>query len=1126
MKDKQESPRCGFLLILIEKIPNTMKLTLLFLVASLLSTTATASAQRVSIALNNAKVEKALAAITDQTGLSIAYSGQVVDLTRKVTLHFTNAELTLVLDKLGEGTSLGYEVKNGKIYLFDNQSNKALSEQEPKKVTGVVTDSKGEPIIGANVVEKGTTNGTVTDLDGNFSLDIVDQSLLQISYIGFNLQNVATTGKTHLLVSLKEDTQTLDEVVVVGYGTQKKVNLTGSVASITFDDEMANRPITNASQALSGKVSGVWVSQNSGKPGDDGAQLRIRGWGTLNNSNPLIIVDGVEGTFNQVNPSDIESITILKDAASAAIYGSKAANGVVLITTKMGENNEETQVSVTSYVGVQSLGRRFNLINNSAESMQLANKALTNVGSSPLFPDYLIENFQNGTDKYRYPNTDWFDVAFDNALIHEHNASIRGGTKKSTSFLSFNYLGQDGMLPNSKSERFGARANLDFNVKEWLKIGGRFNYMRRTSTEPYDLPRVFDMLPGSAPYIAPYTRDGRFGSVETISKDGSFLYDNRNVLIDAANGEKKATQDNLVMNLFADIDFTKDLKFKATWSTTATWLLTDKYNESIFGYTDSGVETITRNYNREGLEMIRDQVSTIQNNFHATLNYEKTFAKKHYLSLVAGMQLENFQVKNMLARRTGAPKEGLTQVDAGTTGIKGEGNMKGLRMFSYFGRINYSFADKYLFEANLRADASSRFKNENRWGVFPGFSAGWRLTEEGFMKNTNLFSNLKLRASWGQLGNQNIEGYWPYLTVIDQNYNLSYNYNGALSPGAAVTSLIDEDITWETTSSVDIGLDAGFLDNRITVELDYFKKKTTDIIVQLPIPLILGGIKAPFENVGEMVNNGVELTLNYDSKTLSRDQFGYNINLNLTYVNNEVTKFRGGKSPDQLYLIREGYSYNTLYGYKTTGIYQSDAEAAEHMHANGFKPKAGNLKFEDRNGDGKLGFEDKQALGNTIPKLTYGLTTNFSFKGFDLNLLFQGIAGANAFTKNSFTQLDYQYLTIPTFWRDAWSPENTNTHIPRLEFDSTWDNSESSFWVHRIDFLKLKNVQLGYLLPESVTSRLKIEKLYFYVNAQNVFTMLYKNGYEGYDPEKDAFSNGRDVYPTPRVVSFGVNLNF
>lgn len=316
--------------------------------------------------------------------------------------------------------------------------------------------------------------------------------------------------------------------------------------------------------------------------------------------------------------------------------------------------------------------------------------------------------------------------------------------------------------------------------------------------------------------------------------------DNRNALIDASNGAKKTFQDYMSLNAFATVDFTKDLNLQVTWSSTGNWKLTDRYNETIYGYTDSGMETVTRNYNREGLEMSREQISTMRNNFHATLNYSKKIVAKHYVAGILGMQLENYNVKNVFARRSDPAKEGLTQVDAGTNGIQGEGNMEGLRMASYFGRFNYAFADKYLFEMNLRADASSRFKRGNRWGVFPGFSAGWRLSEESFIKNLDIFSNMKLRASWGQLGNQTIEGYWPYLTVINQSYDLSYNYGGSLAPGAAVTALVDEDITWETTSSLDIGLDLGFFNNKLNVETDYFSKKTTDIIVQLPISNILG----------------------------------------------------------------------------------------------------------------------------------------------------------------------------------------------------------------------------------------------------------------------------------------------
>lgn len=1125
MKECHEDPLRRCLLILIAKIPTTMKLTFLFLTLSLLSFTATASAQRVSIALENAKVEKVLAAITEQTGLSVAYSKQVVDVDRKVSLHFTDVELAMVLNKLVEGTTLGYEVKNGKLYLFENQSSKAVP-QPSKRITGVITDSKGEPIIGANVVEKGTTNGTITDFDGKFTLEVADNAILQLSYIGFIPTAVTVSGQSSLTVQLKEDTQALDEVVVVGYGTQKKVNLTGAVSSVKFDDELANRPITDASQALSGKVSGVWISQNSGKPGDDGAQLRIRGWGTLNNSDPLVIIDGVEGVFSQVNPNDIESISVLKDAASAAIYGSKAANGVILVTTKMGSTDEKTQISLNSYFGAQSIGQRYDLINNSADFMNITNQALVNGGGKDLFPNDMVSAFATGTDPYKYPNTDWYDYLYRTAFMHEHNLSIKGGTKKVSTFLSLNYLNQEGIMQNTNSERFGIRANLEYQVNSWLKVGGRLNYTHRTASEPYKINRVFEMHTGAAPFIAPYARDDRFGSVEAVDKEGVLLYENYNPLIDAFNGETKNIQDYMSLNAFATVNFTKDLNLQMTWASNGNWLSEDRYNQTLYGYTDSGIETITKNYNSDGLEMSREQKTSMRNNFHATLNYSTKFLGKHFVSGVLGYQLENYTIKNVLARRSNPLKEGLTQVDAGTSGLQSEGNMQGLRMASYFGRLNYAFADKYLFEMNLRADASSRFKRGNRWGVFPGFSVGWRLSEEEFIKKLNLFSNLKLRASWGQLGNQTIEGYWPYLTVINQNYDLSYNYGNSLASGAAVTALVDEDITWETTSTLDIGVDLGFLGNKLTAEFDYFDKKTTDIIVQLPIPLMLGGLTAPFENVGEMKNRGFELVLNYDNMETDRNKLGFNVGLNFTYINNEVTKFQGGKSPDQLYLIREGAPYKSLYGYKAVGIYQSDEEAKEHMHDNGYVPEAGNLKYEDVNNDGRLDYRDKQVLGNTIPKITYGLSAGLRYKGFDLNLLFQGLGQANAYTQNYFTILRYSHLTIADFWKNAWSPENMDSRIPMQRFDSSWDIYDSSFWVHRIDFLKLKNLQVGYMIPESITSRFKIQKLYVYANAQNVFTVMWKKGYEGYDPERNTFDDGSRSYPTPRIFSVGINLNF
>jgi len=1092
---------------------------------------------RLSLDLNDVTVREVLNQIEDQSEFYFMYETNTVDVNRRVSIDVKNRLVTDILDELFEGTDIAYRINNRQIALTaEDTANtsvgvKTVSDQQ-NSLSGTVTGSKGEPVPGVTVVIKGTSQGTITDVDGKYSLpNVPSDAIIVFSFVGMRTQEIAAEGRSSIDVSLTEETIGLEEVVAVGYGVQKKVNLTGAISTVTFDEEVANRPITNASQALSGKVTGVWVSQNSGKPGSDGAQLRVRGWGTLNNANPLVIIDGIEGTFDQINPNDIESIAVLKDAASAAIYGSKAANGVVLITTKMGKEGERLQVNLNSYYGIQSLGRRYDVITNSAEHMKITNMALANEGSSPLFPDDMITAFENGTDKYKYPNTDWFDVLFENAPIQEHNLSIRGGTDKSTSFLSFNYLNQDGMIPNTKTEKYGMRANLELNVNSWFSVSGRMNYSHKVATEAYNdivygsLGRVFDMLSGVTPYTAPYTRDGEFGAVEAIDNDGNILFDNRNPLIDANNGKRTDEQNFLAINASAEVKFTDFLSWRTTIASTGIWTLTDNYNQSLVGYTDSGIPMMTKNYNREGIEISRNNSYSLANNVFTTLNFDKSFGENHNVSAILGLQLEDDKIKTAYSRRSEPPKEGLTQVDAGTSGIQGEGNMTGLRMFSYFGRLNYSYADKYLFEANLRADASSRFKQGNRWGIFPGFSAGWRLGDEAFIQETGIFSNLKLRASWGQLGNQNISGYWPYLTVIDQNNSLSYSYAGSFAPGAAVTSLIDEDITWETTTTLDIGVDMGFWNNRINIEADYFSKKTTDIIVQLPIPLLMGNLTPPFENVGEMMNNGFEFVINFDRSSANRDQFGYNLGLNFTYINNEVTKFRGGDSPDQLYLIREGYSFRTLYGYKAVGIYQSDEEAAQHMHANSYTPIAGNLKFEDVNNDGKLGFEDKQDIGNTIPKVTYGLTAAFQYKGFDLNLLFQGIAGVHAYNQNNFTNLTWENRMISTRWRDAWTPQNTDTDMPILYWNNSWDMQESSFWVKDISFVKLKNIQLGYTVPEALTSRIGMQKIYVYLNAQNVFTIVDKK-FEGYDPEKNTFSATINEYPVPRIISLGVNLNF
>lgn len=990
------------------------------------------------------------------------------------------------------------------------------------------------PVIGANVMVKGTTNGTITDMDGKFSLEVEDGAVLQVSYIGFANQEIKVGNQTSLSIAMKEDAEALDELVVVGYGVQKKANLTGSVSTVKYGQELENRPITDPSQALSGKTTGVWVSQNSGAPGSDGATIRVRGYGTLNNTEPLVLIDGVEGRMAELAPNDIESITVLKDAASAAIYGSRAANGVVLIETKKGSGDKVT-INYNGYFGVQQLGRRYNLISNSAEYMELWNTAFTNSGSDPLFPSDVIEAFRNGNDPYRYPSTNYFDEVFRNAFTTQHNLSATVDGKKSHSYISLGYLNNNGIIKNTDSERYSLTVNTEAKVTDWLKMGARARMMRKTTNQPYDgISRVIYMMANGHPFSTPYLQDGKtFGGTQALymsgDKAGQPIVDTRNPFPDLYNGLNQSINTFMKGNAYMTIDFMKGLSLTAQYSAQYNNNNQDKYNQLLYCYTDLEGSNKSKPLDFPStLYVYRKVEDELYSTFFANLNFNRSFGK-HDISALLGFQQEALTKRLTSAQKTDPAKDDLHQVDSGSKNPTATGNKFQWRMLSYFGRVNYAFDGKYLAEFNLRADASSRFAKGNRWGYFPSVSAGWRLSEEEFIRNLGIFDNLKLRASWGKLGNQNIgsssnSDYFPYLTVLTQDYSNSYNYNNTLAPGAAVTGLVDQDITWETTTSTDIGVDMGFLKNRLSVEADYFMKKTTDIIVQLPIPLIMGGLTAPFENVGEMKNNGFELNVNWQDN-ISKD-FSYNIGANFTYVDNEVTKFRGGKSPDQLYLIREGYSYKTLYGFIQEGVYQSDEEAKQHMHSNGYIPEAGDLKYKDVNGDGRLDYQDKQEIGNTIPKFTYGINAGLTWKNFDLNLQFAGIAGVHGYFQNAWTEpLGISGGTITERWRDAWTPENPSDELPKIKVNDTWNRQQSSFWACNMSWFKLKNIQLGYTLPKTLSQKMFLQKCYVYVNATDLFTLV-SDKYEGFDPERDTFADGYGHYPIPRVFTFGLNLTF
>lgn len=1118
-----------------------MRMTFFLFIIGILPTYAIGTyAQKTQLTIHENKIElgELFNKIEKQTDFYFFYSNDQINKHLKVSVNVKDKTISEILDIVLSGSDIAYQVNNKAIILsLREQIHDQAQQQAKRQITGTVVDAAGVPVIGANIVEAGTTNGTVTDVDGKFSLQVENNATIRVSYIGYLEQDISTVGRTNFNITLAEDTKALEEVVVVGYGTMRKANLTGSVSTVRYDKELENRPITNASQSLSGKIPGVWVSQNSGSPGSDGATIRIRGYGTLNNANPLVLIDGVEGRMAELNPNDIESITVLKDAASAAIYGSRAANGVILIETKKGEGLDGITLNYNGYAGLQQLGRRYNLISDSPEYMGYWNNAIVNSGGSALFPEDVINAFKTGNDPYKYPSTNYFDEVFRNAFTTQHNLSATINNKVSNTYVAINYLKQDGIVKNTNSDRYGITVNNNTKINKWLDVGTKIRFTRKNTHQPYDgIGRVIYMMANGHPFSTPYLQDGKtFGGTQALylsgDRKGQPIVDTRNPFPDLYNGRNDNTNNFMKGNIFATVKFIDGLSLSVQYSGQYNNNMNDRYNEAHFCYTDLDFNNKTKPLDYPStLNIIRNDDDEYYSTFFSNLNFNKTFNEIHEISSVLGVQTEDLNLRTVQAQKSDPPKDGLHQVSSGTSNPIANGNKFTWRMLSYFGRINYALMGKYLFEANFRADASSRFAKGNRWGYFPSFSAAWRLSEESFLKQTGIFDNFKIRASWGKLGNQNIgsssnRDYFPYLTIITQSYGTSYNFGNQLAPGAAVTSLVDPNITWETTTSTDLGVDLGFFNNRLTIETDLFLKKTRDIIVQLPIPNVMGGLTPPFENVGEMTNKGFEINTNWNDRIQSSN-FSYNIGANLTYIVNNVDKFRGGKSPDQLYLIREDYSYKTLYGFIQEGVYQTNEEAAQHMHDNGYVPQAGDLKYKDLNNDGKLDYRDKQAIGNTIPKLVYGINGSLSWKNFDLSFVFSGTAGVTGYFQNSWTQpLGISGGTITERWRDAWTKENPSKTTPRIVINDTWNRQESSFWTTNMSWFKLKNLQVGYTIPKNVATKLSLQNMYVYVNGTDLFTLV-SSKYEGFDPERDTFTDGYGHYPIPRIFSVGLNITF
>lgn len=1002
-------------------------------------------------------------------------------------------------------------------------ANSFATTQQAGICKGLVKDATGESVIGASVVVKGTTNGTITDFDGNFSLDGIKKGdVIVISYVGYQTQEIKWNGSP-LNVILKEDSKTLSEVVVVGYGTQKKANLSGSVAMVD-SKELENRPIQNVSSGLQGLMPGVAITGTNGAPGQDAGKIRVRGIGTLNEAGPYILVDGIEtGTLSAVDPNDIESISVLKDAASAAIYGSKAANGVVLITTKRGKTGQ-TKISYSGYLSFQNATNMIERM-GSYEYASLLNQALEAEGMSKRFNDTELQKFKDGNDPL-YPDTDWYDLAYKTGVQHRHNVNINGGSENVKYMASLGYLNQTGILPNAGREQFNARTNLDMKINKRLSARMNLSFIKNDYSDASSAyyggssDQIIRQLNLIAPWIVARYDDGTWGTIS----DGSPI-----AWLDSG---MKVNRDNYNFSGMAAVDYEIFDGLKLT--------LQGAYVNNLQNY-NYFQKYIKYNENKESDPSQLDErfYKWDRTNYDALLNYNKNFGK-HNIKGLLGWHTEKYNYKYQKAVRKKFPNNELTDMNAGDASTQSnEGYTAELAMISWFARINYDFAGKYLLEANIRADASSRFAEGHRWGYFPSFSGAWRISEEAFMESAkdSWLSGLKIRASWGQLGNQDAlsgsnNDYYPALNTY--NLDSKYAFGGSLNSGYYQRKYRLETISWEKASTWGVGVDFTLF-NKLNGSLDYYNRKTTGIIMDVTVPKEFA-LDAYKDNVGSMRNSGIEINLSYNTKI---GQVDFGIAGNFSYNKNEILDLGGG-DPNKYLDATNGYSQrnkvgeamNSYYIYRADGFFNSQEEAdaytAKYGNPFGKTFKAGDLRYVDTNKNGKLTADDREYCGSSDPKIIYGFNINAGWKGIDLSLMFNGAAGVKRLFDGYevYGNFSGDAAHPATIWRDAWTPDNHDASMPRIFYDTNSASSsrsvQSDFWLQDTSYLRLKNLQLGYTLPKGWLNSVGVENIRIYYSVENLLT--FDKMKINIDPEST--SQRLSSYPLLRTHAFGVNVTF
>lgn len=1097
---------------LLFQILIAMKLTLILLLLVQLQAYSAVKAQsRVSLKLKSASIADLLNELETKTEFRFVFNQQAVFTKNDVTITAEHEPVVKVLDRVLAKKGISYTLLENNLIVINDP-------MQQQTVSGVVVDETGNPLPGVSVRVKGINRGAVTDANGRYQLNIANGEVLVFSYVGYETTELTYTGQKELRTGLQLAAEGLDEVVVVGYGTQKKVNLTGSVATIKQED-ISRQPVGQASQALQGLSAGLTVTTGSGQPGRDQGALRIRGLGTLNDNSPLVLIDGVRYdntiSLNDIDANDIESVSVLKDAAAASIYGVRAANGVILVTTKRGAANKP-QVSYGNYFGWQEAIRTPDFV-GAQDYMRLVNLMYTNSGGSEQFTQDRINAYNDpNRDPIAYPDNNWYrDVLSGSGFQQQHNVSLSGGSEKTKYRFSGNYFDQAGLVKSMNFDRLTLRLNTDFQISDKLDFNADLSARIANRDEP-------QAPSGDAAWF-------QFGQAYLVTPIQSSKDENGNWRALRGENNMLRLQEEGGLYSLKDQLYTSNLRLNyrpvegMTLSAIASNNMQTMYNSQHtkqFTYVNLDAP-IGRNDIRKIYTGYRNE------NYQALANYERTFSK-HYIKLLGGASYLNQYTDNLSGMRLNLPNGNLSQIDAGAAdGQVANGSAEQYTLISYFGRVNYTFNDKYLFEANIRRDGSSRFSDGERWGWFPSASAGWRISQENFMKNVSFVQDLKLRASYGVLGNDalgggalgdNIDGNYPY----QSNYFLnSYPIGGVLYQTAGLRNYPNSGLTWETTNIANFGLDFTLF-KKLNVTFDYFDKRTKDILFNLPIPSSVG-LEPTVQNAVSVKNSGWELAMNYQDQL--GDEFKYSIGLNVSDVRNEITDLKGA---DQVTINSNniatgnfvGRPISAFYGYQVAGIYQTADQVAQHAV---ISPSVGpgDLIYEDLNNDGVFDIvNDFAYLGSNIPRYNYGINLGASYKNFDFSAFLQGVGKVDVNTLNIEKARENLDGNIRSNWLDSWTPENTDAAFPRL-ITSAVNYQPSSFWIKSGAYLRLKNVSIGYTLPKSLLTKTFISNLRIFATGQNLLT--FSSLPKDVDPEAP---NDIRYYPQVRTITFGLNANF